>query len=572
MRMGIAAKLALLLALVGALAAGVTGFYAFQTSRALLVDSAKTELLTSTQVLARRITLTREEISRNLQVLARHPAALATLQHDDPANAAQLAVLFGLLMEAHPAYFQLRLISAADHGLERVRMDRRDGRPLQVEGDDLQEKGHYPYVAETLRLPAGSTYLSRVTVNHEIGTYAGLDQPALQLATPVMDARGAALGVVVVNVDLNGMFGLLAKDLPPSFRLFMANGEGDILIHPDASKTFGFDKGRRVLLQDEFPATAALVAGKAESAVFETPVPAATDEGPMVAAFIAQNIRVASDENRLLLGLAQPLSQVLAQSGRLGTDVLQIVVALSMACLLLAALLARAITGPINAVNQAAQGFATGQLMGRLPMRRRDEIGALARSFRRMQDQITQQLADLQIKQEELEHLAHHDILTGLLNRRIFTERLEQALAHARRYKTEVCLLFIDLDEFKAVNDDHGHDAGDAVLKAVAERLLAMMREVDTVARLGGDEFVVLLGAPTPPEHVSAIAEKLLEGLRAPIPFQAHQLQTSASIGISRYPLDGQTASEIISNADQAMYRVKASGRGGFRFFSASRH
>nr|WP_315430603.1 diguanylate cyclase [uncultured Albidiferax sp.] len=567
MRFGIVAKLALLLALVGVLAAGLTGFYAYQTSRDLLVASAKNKLLTSTQVLARRILLTHEEISRNLQVLAHHPSVVSVLQHPNEAEAEQLATLLTLLMDAHPSYLQLRVISASDHGLEQVRVDRVGRVALRVHGDDLQEKGHYPYVAETLKLPAGAIYLSRITINHEGSGGAGLDQPTLQLAMPVMDVQGMAIGVVVVNVDLNGMFALLAADLPPVFKLFLANGEGDILVHPDSSKTFGFDKGRRLLVQDEFAPTLAVVEGQQDHVVFE-----AKTEGyaadPVVAAFIAQKIDVASTENRLVLGLAQPLGQVLEESQQLGKVILQIVAGLCLACVLLALLLARAWTRPINAITHAAQRFANGQQPGELPLERQDEIGTLARSFHKMHYQINQQLADLQDNQEELEHLAQHDMLTDLPNRRLFHERLEQALAHARRYGSQVCLLFIDLDAFKAINDSLGHDVGDVVLKTMAERMQQMTREVDTVARLGGDEFVVLLGAPAPNDHLTVIAEKLLHGLKEPIRVQAHTLHVTASIGISRFPQDGQTASEMLINADQAMYKAKLGGRDAFRFFS----
>jgi diguanylate cyclase (GGDEF)-like protein len=471
-------------------------------------------------------------------------------------------------MIANPAYFQLRLISAGDFGLERVRIDRVGGAPVRVSGDDLQEKGHYAYVSETLKLPPGATYLSRFRLNHETGAGSHPGQPTVQLAMPVPDAQGKAVGALVVTVDVEYLFNLLAADLPASFKLFLANGEGDILVHPDRSKTFGFDKGRRVLLQSEFAPVAALVNRQADDVVFE----AANGDGgsaPVVAAFIVQSIKSPADENRLLLGLAQPLEQVLAQSRQLGHVTLQIVLGLCLVCLLLAAISARALTRPINAVTDAALRFAAGQSPGELPLDRDDEIGTLARSFHQMQAQITKQLADLQHNQRLLEHLSRHDMLTGLPNRRLFQDRLDQALAYARRYGSGVCVLFIDLDQFKAINDACGHDAGDAVLKSLAERLLGMMREVDTVARLGGDEFVVLLGEPTPEQHVAAIADKLLAALKAPIVLDAKELTVGASIGISRYPQDGKTASEIMANADRAMYEAKLAGRGGFRFFTA---
>lgn len=576
-RQGIAVKLGLLLAAVGVLAAGLTGFYAYEASRHMLINVAKEELLTSTRVLARRISVNREEISRHLQVLSNHPAAVeALLKPGDAAAAEQLATLFSQFMGANPAYFQLRLVSASDYGLERVRVDRRGSALVRVQGLDLQEKGHYDYVADTLALVAGETYMSRISINHELSANAGQDQPTLQLAMPVRAAAGqggahaAALGLVVVNVDLQGVFALLKADLPSSYQVFLANAEGDILIHPDAAKTFGFDRGQRQLIQDDMPPSLDLVQGKTSQVVFEAREQAYA-QSPIVAAFIAQDIKVRSNESRMVLGLGQPLDDVLGRTRELAFATLQIVAALCLLCLLLAFGLARFFTRPINAVSDAAQRFAQGLPAGPLPLSRKDEIGSLARNFALMQEQIKEQMADLVRKQAALEHLAQHDMLTGLPNRRFLEDRLDAACAHAKRHGGGVCVLFIDLDRFKQLNDRFGHDAGDEVLKIVAERLLGMMREVDTVARLGGDEFVVLLDAQTSMDHVAAIAEKLLNGLTAPIAYEGHQLQLGASIGIGRYPQDGHSRAEIMAKADKAMYEAKAVGQGGVRFYSESK-
>lgn len=569
MRFGIAARLGVLLAAVGLLAAGVTGFYAYQASRALLVQAAKNELLNSTQVLTRRITLTREEITRTLTVLATHPAAIATLQKPQPAQHDQLATVFRGVMQANPGFFQLRLISANDHGLERVRVDRDDAGLMDITGDELQEKSHFPYVFDALKLPAGATYLSRITINHERGAHAGLGQPTVILAMPVANAHGVAVGVVVVNVDLNGFFAQLAADMPKEFELFFSNQSGDFLIHPDPSRTFGFDKGRRVLVQEEFAETADLVAGKVDKVLIEV------REGryaqtPVVVAFLGRKVGVASNEESFIIGVAQPLAVVLQQSDKLGVTMLQIVTALCLVCILLAVLLARFIARPINVMSAGLQHFANGGQVRGLPIDRNDEVGVLARSFDQMQRQINQQLTELQNSRQEFEHLARHDMLTGLPNRRLFQDRLDHALARARRSGKKLALLFIDLDRFKEINDLIGHDAGDAVLKAVAIRLAATTREADTVARLGGDEFVVLLDDPSSQEQIAAIAQKLLDGLKPEIAFEAHALHAVASIGISQFPHDGETATEILANADRAMYQAKAAGRNCFRFFSTA--
>ncbi|HQV09680.1 MAG TPA: cache domain-containing protein, partial [Thauera sp.] len=332
------------------------------------MQSAREDLLTSTRVLARRITLVREEISLTVRALARHPAAGAALEDANSAHAAELGRLFALLLEANPAYFQIRLIAADGHGRERVRADRDGSAVVHVTGDDLQEKGHYPYVFDTLRLAVGEVYMSRIAINQERGSHAALRQPTVQFATPVADAAGIARGVIVINVDLNGVFALLAADLPPEFQLFLTNGSGDYLIHPDASRAFGFDKGRRVRVQDEFPAAAALVDGQVSDLVIEAP------QGPhahtaVVAAFITAQAQVNTEEGRFMLGLAQPLDSILERATPLGHVVLQIVIGLSLLGILIASVLARAITRPINALSNAVARFSDDGRGPALPLR-----------------------------------------------------------------------------------------------------------------------------------------------------------------------------------------------------------
>jgi diguanylate cyclase (GGDEF)-like protein len=219
-------------------------------------------------------------------------------------------------------------------------------------------------------------------------------------------------------------------------------------------------------------------------------------------------------------------------------------------------------------MSQAVQQFGQDLQTSILPEQREDEIGLLARSFRQMQNQIQTQLAELNQRRHDLEYLARHDTLTGLPNRRLFGERLEQALAQARRRRQGFALIFVDLDRFKDINDNLGHEAGDAVLQTVALRLKNDTREVDTVARLGGDEFVVLLDTYTNRHQLVTVAEKLLETLSQPMDVLGRQLTVGASMGISQYPLDGLSANELLARADQAMYATKAAGRNGYRFFS----
>ncbi len=172
-------------------------------------------------------------------------------------------------------------------------------------------------------------------------------------------------------------------------------------------------------------------------------------------------------------------------------------------------------------------------------------------------------------KQEErIEHMAHHDALTGLPNRAALEIHLAAALAMARRNGTQVALLFIDLDNFKTINDSLGHHAGDLLLCEVADRLRSAIRESDQVARLGGDEFVVVVEGIKRSDAVAGVASKIIQAVGQPCLIEEQSLHTSPSIGISIFPDDGDSADVLMRNADTAMYYAKSSGRNNFQFFA----
>lgn len=171
-------------------------------------------------------------------------------------------------------------------------------------------------------------------------------------------------------------------------------------------------------------------------------------------------------------------------------------------------------------------------------------------------------------RESRIQHLADHDALTGLLNRRMFDDRLRQALANARRADNIVALMLVDLDEFKIINDNYGHLTGDYVLRTVARRIQESVRETDTVARLGGDEFVVVLVGQRSTEDPAVVAEKMLGAITQPIPAGGRHLEIGASIGISIFPRDGDSADALLRHADAAMYRVKDAGKNRYQFYS----
>ncbi|HET6472183.1 MAG TPA: PAS domain S-box protein [Pseudomonadales bacterium] len=177
-------------------------------------------------------------------------------------------------------------------------------------------------------------------------------------------------------------------------------------------------------------------------------------------------------------------------------------------------------------------------------------------------------ITEMKRSAEQMERMAFYDTLTDLANRRLFGDRLEQAIAHAQRTGTYAALLYLDLDQFKRVNDTLGHEAGDELLREVARRLTHCVRSEDTVARPGGDEFTILLYDIASPGDAGAVAEKILGRLRAPITISGHHLVVTTSIGITIIPSDSVQPNILTKNADLAMYRAKERGRNNYQYFA----
>jgi diguanylate cyclase (GGDEF)-like protein/PAS domain S-box-containing protein len=171
---------------------------------------------------------------------------------------------------------------------------------------------------------------------------------------------------------------------------------------------------------------------------------------------------------------------------------------------------------------------------------------------------------------ERLDYLATHDVLTGLPNRTLFADRLEQALTRSVWNKRLIAVMFLDLDRFKAINDTLGHDAGDLLLQTVATRLTAVVRDGDTVARQGGDEFTIILIDMARIDDVALVAQKILNAMTQPFDLNGHQMAVTFSIGIACYPVHGTDAPTLLKHADTALYRAKERGRNTYQLYSAA--
>ena len=248
-------------------------------------------------------------------------------------------------------------------------------------------------------------------------------------------------------------------------------------------------------------------------------------------------------------------------------------VAILLTIAMLFGFLKKILITPIQKLGEAAKEMGRGNLLIQLDVDSDDEVGQLAQSFKEMGENLSRY-------HEQVRYVAYHDSLTGLPNRLMFKEYLGRATSEARRNLQELSILFIDLDNFKRINDTLGHQAGDKLLEVFSERLTACLRETDVVsheeqdatssvmARLAGDEFTILLPRTRGAAAAQKVARRILEGLKKPFTVNRQELFISASIGIALYPDDGASVDELMKHADIAMYHAKKSGRNNYQYFS----
>ena len=196
------------------------------------------------------------------------------------------------------------------------------------------------------------------------------------------------------------------------------------------------------------------------------------------------------------------------------------------------------------------------------------QVAARTDELKRTNSQLEGEISERRQAQSKLNYLAYHDPLTGLANRRCFIERLDESLRENGRHGERLAVLFIDLDQFKQVNDSLGHGVGDELLVSVAARLSEHVRLIDMLARLGGDEFICLMEAVRSEDEVEMLAREILGAFEQPFKLGDHELFLTAAVGISLFPGDGDSVLDLMRNADTAMYRAKAQGRGNFHFYT----
>lgn len=534
----------------------VLGWLAYEQLRSTGVERASSQLTTLMDQLARNVQVRTAVAEANVKLFADSSLMRSYALTDDEEERYALMLpsllkLFKSYLRAYPDYYEIRFL--LPDGFE-------DARATLTAIPNATEEEEDTVFFKRLAQFKGEIF-SRVLTNPDNGEISLQVARPLQLINNATDdplsTQPKLRGFLVVTMDLGFVAEQIAANrIGHRGHTLVIDRSGKIVFHPDPSQVGGY-----------LPAT-----------LMET-VQSFTDAQRQYRAAYEDDHAVLATrrihEDLLLIGIL-PESELIEESRDLGATVAWVTVVtviLTITALLYAMhfLMVR----PLKHLVRAAGEISNGNLTPDIPLTSRDEIGQLALSFQGMG-------RNLEKSRQKIERLAYHDSLTGLPNRLLFREYLQHMIALARRETNKMAVLFLDLDNFKRVNDTLGHQVGDQLLKEMAARLMSILRAEDFVhretyqetsevlARLGGDEFIILLPKINESHDAAKVASRILEVMEEPFRFDGHELYNGTSIGITLFPDDGTEVNDLIKRADVAMYHAKEQGRNNFQFYSAS--
>ena len=490
--------------------------------------------------------------------------------HLTPTLQRQVLTAFALLREWGPVL--TRNYYAASIDLPGIALIRYSPSVNRGKAADIHSNnGDYPQVqnAAPLNNPERKNLWTAVYFDDKAGS------AMVSTITPA-DQGGKWIATVSQDVAVNALVQRSAtQQLPGTYNLILDN-EGRLLAHPAHREAIALAGGKLDVSSLSDGVLSGIV-GVALTAAADPHVAESPDGRYFLGLSSIQgpNWHLVTVYPKALLKTRAYASARAILLGGLGGLVLEL--------LLLAWIIRRQVAAPLARLSLAADAVSQGEPGVTLDASENHELGRLAGNFMHMAARVRERDEALSKRAQELEHevderrmseqrmqqMATHDALTGLANRTLLNDRLNQALAAADRNAHTIALLFIDLDHFKQVNDTLGHDVGDTVLCQIADKLSLLLRKSDTLCRLGGDEFVLLLPAVARTVDALLVADKVIASLAEPIAVSGLSFTITPSIGISCFPGDGLDAETLLKNADIAMYRAKANGRNSFQCYTA---
>ncbi|MEH6560899.1 MAG: EAL domain-containing protein [Marinobacter sp.] len=534
----------------------ILGGFAYDQQRTTAVERSSSQMTALMDQMTRNFQMHQDVAEANVKLFADASLVRAYALTEDEEERYVLMLpsllkLFSSYLRAYPDYSEIRFL--LPDGYEDARST---SMPIP---NATEEEGETPFFQELARFE-GETF-TRVSSRPESS------EISLQVARPIrlidlaiqdpLNSKPTLRGYLVVTMRLNFMAEQIASSrVGANGHTLIVNEAGKILFHQDPSK-----------LGQQLPAS-----------LLDRALKTGEDTQLVSVSYLDSKSLLSArrlHDGLLLIGVL-PEAELLEEGGRLGKAVAWVVLG-TVLLLIIVLLVAMSflMTRPLRHLMNAISEIGQGNLTPEIALSSRDELGQLMRSFQGM-------AGNLEKSRVKIEHLAYHDSLTGLPNRFRAHETLRRMISLARRENGKMAVLFLDLDNFKRVNDTLGHQVGDQLLKETATRLTSLLRAEDVIhqevpqntsgvlARLGGDEFVILLPKVNGSQDAAKVASRILDIVKVPFHFGHEEIYSGSSIGVSLFPDDGTEVDDLIKRADAAMYQAKEQGRNNFQFYSAS--
>ncbi len=519
------------------------------------LESAIKNVDNETRLIANDIENSLIKINNDIQVLAKTPPIQGIIRSTNNKGADEagssnfsmwkerLITIFESMLAANKNYTQIRYIGVADDGKEIVRVNQTPTGIYNTADAALQSKANAQYYKEGVQLSRGSIMFSSINYNQEKGKVEYPLVVTLRVVTPVYSQQQKLFGLLVININISRYLRDILLRSAGKYNVLLYDQYNDFFVFNNQHKTLEFLPRDDKVKKDLF--------GNKEVLSTDQIVPFLKHDTKRISIFKPIYSNYYKDQKVLTVVISIPKHILSVENFSLIYQILFGVIAICLCAALLVFLFARKAMRPLSdlATTIAAAPRLSGKGLN-LPTQLNDEVGLLANAFND--------------KTKLLNQLALFDSLTGLPNRKNFIDHLDDALQRAASQSRIVAIAYIDINNFKEVNDTYGHDYGDLLLMQFSSALKDMIREHDFCARLGGDEFALILEGLDVKNKLDSLLKRYEEGLNKSYDVNGVALHMLISGGVAIYPDDGLKSAELLRKADQAMYRSKKEGTGQF--------
>ncbi|MAZ39432.1 MAG: hypothetical protein CMF49_04865 [Legionellales bacterium] len=536
-----------LIIIIAAIIISVTVYVIFNSS---LTDFTQHNLETEQKFVATEIETAFIDIANDLNVLANVPPIQGIIRSTESGGEDKieksslkmwqnrLATIFSAMLKANGAYTQIRYIGISNKGKEIVRVNRTGNNIYRTHLSALSSKGDTAYFKTATTLSQGSIIFSQINYNEEKGQVQNPKIPTIRAMMPVYDKKQQIFGTLIINVNVKAFLRQILLSIGQRYPAYFYTTSGDLFIFNPKERTLIFYTKNNLAragngipkVQKNIEAFRSVI-DKNQKYDLVTKVIYSDDE----------------KQNKLFTMLVKVNKNELVKHDKsvINTLLSVIILVCCLALILVYVFSNRLLKDLRNLAEMISHSTKKNKEAMDLPVHLRDEVGVLARA--------------LDKKTKLLYSLAAYDSLTGLPNRKKFIERLDETILRAKRNKTWVMLLFIDLNDFKQINDVYGHDYGDEVLVKFGTKLKDVMRESEFCARLAGDEFVAVLADLPIGEYdnLDKIYKRFMDSLQSTYSIKGVTFHLEIGLGYSIYPDDGSTIDDLMKKADMMMYQDK---------------